>query len=350
MAHKARGGNWPTFGLIRTDVREMPDAPVLLVPDPSVVECPARVRNERGRVYRNHHRNASTLVRVRNYDRWMSLAGVAKETLQIVENGGYDGPRGWISLEPSLGEALSGTRLYAGVESLSVRPRSDVTRPAGGPDTWDLWGGSTVWAARRLAAEGRVALLNFASAKNPGGGFIRGARAQEEDLARCSALYDCVRRATEYYEANRRERSMLYTDHVIYSPQVPFFRDEQLALLTDPFNASVVTAPAPNAGQHLARDPDGRAAISEALQRRTDLVLRVFAENGERALVLGAWGCGVFRNDPAEVARTFVRCLEHPDLAGAFDRVVFAVLDRSRSKHVITAFDRVLNEVPNAGS
>ena len=109
--------------------------------------------------------------------------------------------------------------------------------------------------AERVA---RVVALNFASAKNPGGGFLGGAKAQEEDLARSSALYACMRDQRAYYDANRHEPSLLYTDHMIYSPDVPFFRDDRLRFLEDPFLLSILTAPAPNAASNERREIPAR--------------------------------------------------------------------------------------------
>lgn len=266
----------------------------------------------------------------------MSLAGVAKETVAIVERGAYTCPSGQtVDIRAAVDAAVSGTVLYrpADFESPPPPPRD------GPPPQIHVWADTTAGAARRLAADGPVAALNFASAKNPGGGFMGGAKAQEEDLARCSALYHCLRTQRGYYDANRDEASMLYTDHIIYAPAVPFFRDERLDLLPAPFLASIVTAPAPNAGEHLRRDPRGHAAISAALARRADRVLRVLADQRQRVLVLGAWGCGVFRNDPAEVAAVFNDLLRGPH-RGAFDRVVFAIRDRG-DHATLRAFQRV---------
>jgi len=69
--------------------------------------------------------------------------------------------------------------------------------------------------------------LNFASAKNPGGGFLGGGSAQEESLARSSGLFPCINQMQQMYETNRAYRSCLYTDHMIYSPRVPVFRDDE---------------------------------------------------------------------------------------------------------------------------
>lgn len=269
----------------------------------------------------------------------MSLAGVAKETVAIVDRGEYTCPSGQVvSLRGAIDAAVGGTVLH--------RPEDfeagGLPRPEGGgaAPRIEVWSDTTGGAARRLAEDGSVAALNFASAKNPGGGFMGGAKAQEEDLARCSALYHCLRTQRDYYDVNRAEASMLYTDHIIFAPGVPFFRDERLDLLARPFLCSVVTAPAPNAGEHLRRDARGHAAISEALDRRAERVLRVLAHHRQRVLVLGAWGCGVFRNDPAEVAAVFKKWLHAPAYLGAFDRVVFAIRDRGREQATLRAFER----------
>ncbi len=268
----------------------------------------------------------------------MSLAGTAKETLSIVEAGGYVAPSGTRrDLRAAIDAAVAGTRVYRpgeldhvlGVPGDGLHPRIEVTAE------------TTAEAARRLTERGRrVAALNFASAKTPGGGFLGGAKAQEEDLARCSALYSCLLTQREYYDANRACESMLYTDHIIYSPGVPFFRDDAYELLERPYTCSIVTAPAPNAGEALRRDANAAPAISSTLRRRAALVLAVAAVENERDLVLGAWGCGVFRNNPAEVAEVFAEALRAPTFAGRFDTVTFAIYDRGPRRSTLAAFER----------
>lgn len=263
----------------------------------------------------------------------MALTGTAKQTLQVIEDGQYLGPSGQlVSVRAQTERAINGTTLYRPDEVAAVPfPRGE------GRARLEVTAETTAAAARRLCDEGeRVVLLNFASARNPGGGFLRGAKAQEEDLARCSALYSCLITRPGYYEANRAQSSLLYTDHLIYSPDVPFFRDERLDFLERPFFPSVITSPAPNAGQVLARDANARPAIHEALVRRARQVLAVAAAHGHRTLVLGAWGCGVFRNDPVEVAEVFAAALE--ESGGTFERVVFAVWERSGDGPNLQAF------------
>ena len=103
---------------------------------------------------------------------------------------------------------------------------------------------------------------------------------------------------------------------------------------------SILTSPAPNAGEALKRDADAHRAVRATLERRAGQVLRVAAAEGHRTLVLGAWGCGVFRNNPESVADVFATWLSAPAFAGAFARVVFAVYDRSAGQENRRAFER----------
>ncbi len=252
----------------------------------------------------------------------MSLSEVAEDTLAITTRGEYVAPSGrTVSIRVEVDRAIAGTTLF--------RPGDLSPSPAPGPaPRVEVTSETTASAARRLVeTEGLagVAVLNFASALEVGGGFLRGAKAQEEDLCRCSALYPCLERQSVYYDTNRAAKSHLYTDHLIWSPAVPFFRDDDYDLLERLFCVSVITAPAPYANG-LRPDPDPRPVLRETLRRRAALVLTVAARFRHRVLVLGAWGCGAFGNDPEVAAGAFAEALE--PARGHFDRVVFAVWDR----------------------
>jgi uncharacterized protein (TIGR02452 family) len=282
----------------------------------------------------------------------MSLAGVAQETLSIVGQGAYVAPSGKrVRLRAEIDAAVEGTILFrpaqleALLDELPAGPRDagDLADSRRAAPRIEVTGETTAEAGRRLVeAEGERAVLalNFASAKNPGGGFLGGAKAQEEDLARCSALYTCQLTQRGYYDANRAHSSMLYTHHIIYSPDVPFFRDERRILLEAPFLLSIITAPAPNAGEARRTESNAAARVHEALDERARMVLAVAASRGHRCLVLGAWGCGVFRNDPAEVAGAFAVALGERRFAGAFDRVVFAVYTSAKNQATRRAFEQ----------
>ncbi|MFE4638493.1 TIGR02452 family protein [Streptomyces sp. NPDC056773] len=258
------------------------------------------------------------------------LREIARENADIVAAGGYRTRAGRrVSLAAAVAEAKAGTRIYGPNRVIPGEPDVRNARRT----VVEVTGESSTVAARRLAGEYpedsgtvSVAVLNFASARNPGGGYVRGAKAQEEALCRASALYETLLEAPEYYEVHRAEVSTFYTDRVIHSPGVPVFRDDRGELLDTPFRAGFLTSPAPNAGTIRRQEPDRVPEIPAALARRA-------------RLVLGAWGCGVFQNEPAQVAEAFRGLLAGP-FAGVFERVVFGVLDRKPETR--EAFERVL--------
>jgi uncharacterized protein (TIGR02452 family) len=265
------------------------------------------------------------------------LRNIAQQNDRIVAEGGYTAPDGrWIDLAHAIAAAADGTRLY-GPEPVPVAV--PVESGAGAHRT--VTAESSTEAAGRLTAtgEGPVAVLNFASARNPGGGYTNGAQAQEEALCRASALYPCLLRAPDYYAHHRRHRDPFYSDRVIHSPAVPVFRDDRGALLDRPYAAGFLTSPAPNAGVIARTMPERVAEIGPALDTRAERVLEVAVAHGYRRLVLGAWGCGVFRNDPARVAAAFAALLTGSGrYARAVDEVVFAVLDRTPDSPTRAAF------------
>ncbi len=220
-------------------------------------------------------------------------------------------------------------------------PVSLVSSPSGAT-TIEVTGESSMAAAARLVGAGTepVAVLNFASARKPGGGYLNGAQAQEEALCRSSALYRTLLTArSEYYDHHRHDPSPFYTDRVIHSPAVPVFRDDRGTLLDTPYTVGFLTAAAPNAGVILRDRPDEADRIPEAFASRAERVLETAASQQYSRLVLGAWGCGVFRNDPAMVAEAF-RGLLAGRFAGRFGHVSFAVLDRTPAASTLGAFRR----------
>lgn len=269
-------------------------------------------------------------------------ASLAQQTLQIIEAGHYTAPSGRrIELRESIAASVVGTKLFR-EETPAAKPtlREWPTRITVTAET-------TCEAIARLAAENGRSLcaLNFASARNPGGGFLGGAQAQEEALARSSTLYPTLLAQPEYYERNRANRSTLYLDLAIYSPLVAFFRDDAGALLETPVFTAVITAPAPNAGAIHANEPARAAEIEPTLRRRAALVLAIAAHEGVERLILGAWGCGVFRNDPKMVARVFAELLTaRGAFAATFEELVFAIYDRTETQAVMNAFRAELGE------
>ncbi|MGW0869423.1 TIGR02452 family protein [Streptomyces sp. NPDC002740] len=274
------------------------------------------------------------------------LRGIARETEEIVAAGRYRASDGReVSLSQAIETARAGTRMVGpGPVAASVGPAVDAPAPASGDTLTEVTGESSLEAARRLAGAGPVAVLNFASARNPGGGYLNGAQAQEEALCRASALYTCLLEAREFYDHHRAHRDPFYTDRVIHSPGVPVFRDDRGRLLDEPCAVGFLTAAAPNAGVVLRTVPERASELPGALAVRAERVLETAAAHGYRRLVLGAWGCGVFRNDPAQVAGAF-RALLGPGgrFERAFEHVVFGVLDRTPRGVVLAAFERAFD-------
>jgi putative RNA 2'-phosphotransferase len=263
-------------------------------------------------------------------------ARIAHTSLAACEQRGYVNDHGEdVALEPAQARAVAGTRLYE--QAPPLPPLSASTAPP--RMQLEVTAETSNEAIVRLAAiEGaHVGCLNYASAKHPGGGFLHGALAQEEALARSSGLYPCLLTQPSYYQrnlANNVQPAALYLDLTIYSPRVPFFRDDAGGWLDAPVLASVITSPAPNAsalrqqGQH---DEAGlqqmlQQTLQQTLHRRARIVLAIAAAEGITHLILGAWGAGVFGNDPAMVAEAFASALDEINALGPrFARVTFAI-------------------------
>lgn len=262
------------------------------------------------------------------------LREIARATVEIAGAGGYRTPSGrWATVDAA--PAIAGTRLYEPGDTLPAAPP--------GTAEVEVTNESTLQAARRVG--GDVAALVFASAKNPGGGFLGGAKAQEEGIARASALYPCLLRASPFYAFHREQRDLRYSDRVIYSPSVPVFRDDRGTLLEEPYPVTFLTAAAPNLGAIARNQPADEPDVPALVGRRARRVLRVAAAHGHRTLVLGAWGCGVFRNDPAVVADAFAHALRE---VGQFDRVIFAIRDDRSGTPVYRAFESVFAPPPGS--
>jgi uncharacterized protein (TIGR02452 family) len=272
----------------------------------------------------------------------ITRARIARETVEILERGWYAADGTQVSVSDLLARARAHSRLYTPDDFGEVFRRRDeraATAERGRKTEFRAINCTTLAAARRLIRDegaADVLCLNFASAKNPGGGFLNGSQAQEESLARATGLYPCIAPLRAMYDTNRQFGSCLYTDHMIYSPRVPVFRDDDDGLLAEPYAVSLITAPAVNVG---ALRPDERPRVEPTMLARTEKVLALAAAHGHEVLVLGAWGCGVFRNNPADVARWFRHHLcENAALRGAFRAVVFAVLDTSPGERTLRPF------------
>ncbi len=269
---------------------------------------------------------------------------IAQKTVQILDKGEYESLSGKkVKIHETLDRARRLTRTFSPdeLEKMTIRHVfNDKGTPP--PPSITVTNETTLSAALRLAQKSsneNLMALNFASAKNPGGGFLNGASAQEESLCRKSGLYHCIKDQAEYYEQNKAYGSSLYTDHMIYSPGVPVIRDVNEELLESPYLCDFITAPAVNAGAVRENEPKRVNMIQPVMEQRIEKLIALFVHLSQKRLVLGAWGCGVFGNDPTEVARWFSRYLgTDSPYAPYIDEVVFAVLDNTADKRIITPF------------
>jgi uncharacterized protein (TIGR02452 family) len=176
----------------------------------------------------------------------------------------------------------------------------------------------------------RPLALNFANGIHPGGGFLRGALAQEEALCRSSTLFATLE-SDAMYGAHLSQGNYESSDWAILSPDVQVFRSDDGTALEKPWLLSFLTCAAPVATEV------GQPRAGDLLQRRILRVLAIAAAWSFEVLVLGAWGCGAFENDPHRTARDFRTALEGP-FAGAFRSVVFAIADWSEDRRMLGPF------------
>ncbi len=188
---------------------------------------------------------------------------------------------------------------------------------------------TSIAVARRVAkyAESEVGVLNFASGHYPGGGFEHGRDAQEEHLCRLSALYPCLKKCKSFYNLANPDFPGLNSDNIIISNHVPVFRDDDEKLTKNVFTISIVSAVAVNQNvvlKHTTKHDDNAQFYSDAMQQRCERILTAFLFNGSTHIVLGAFGCGVFKNDPHHVANCFLTLLKK-QFKTCFEEVIFAV-------------------------
>lgn len=258
---------------------------------------------------------------------------IAEETLAILEKGSYTLGANDVNIKERLTDSIENTKLYIETEGFEKAKKQYET-------IIEVKNETTNQALEEFVANQRsnVACLNFASAKNPGGGFKGGSQAQEECIARSSGLYACVSPVDEYYLYHRGIKSCFYSDRTIYSPKVPFFRDNEDRLLAEPYFADIITSAAVNMGVVKQREKDRMDEVKLAMEKRIQHVLNIAAKNDVKNIVLGAWGCGVFMNDPVMVSKLFAENLtEGGAFENVFERITFAVLDRN-NKGIFSAF------------
>ena len=164
-----------------------------------------------------------------------------------------------------------------------------------------------------------LAVLNFSSYKNPGGGFLGGSKAQEECLCHESFLYNVLSQMTgQFYDWNNQNKNRaMYQNRGMYTPGVVFMRDQKRAV------CDVITCAAPNSSAAHRYQSVSYEENTKILRSRIRFVLDIARENQVNTLILGAYGCGVFGQKGAEVASIFKEYLETTHKC--FEQVIFAI-------------------------
>lgn len=174
---------------------------------------------------------------------------------------------------------------------------------------------TTTDAVSKYKHDEKLCVLNFASYKKPGGGFINGAMTQEESICHDSTLYNVISstKFESYYEENKNNTNGgLYRNIAIYSPGIVFSNSNTIV--------NVITCAAPNLS--IFKGPKYKAY--DAIRNRITFILDIAENNNETELILGAFGCGVFKNEPEFVASTFKDLLYSTNYYH-FKKVIFAI-------------------------
>ena len=196
---------------------------------------------------------------------------------------------------------------------------------------------TTLGASKQLVERGlRPLALNFANGIHPGGGFLHGARAQEETLCRSSALYLTLLGDPMYVEHKKRPLPDS-TSWCILSPDVPVFRADDGTRLTEPWLLSFITCAAPY--EPVIGQPRSATLLRERILR----VLEVARAYDFTTLLLGAWGCGAFGNDPLHTALDLRLALEN-EFTGTFSDIVLAITDWSPERKTLGPFRDVFSD------
>ena len=183
---------------------------------------------------------------------------------------------------------------------------------------------STIDACFRLFRQENktnVCALNFGNSTHPGGLFATNARAQEESLCRCSALYYSLLQKSEFYEYHKQNSKGEASNYMIFSPNVPVWKKNDFTILDQPIFVSFVTSSAVD-----CLSVSKGINIDETNDSRIKTILKCCIENNVENIILGAFGCGAFHNNPRKIANCFKKWLVSENMKSFFDSITFAII------------------------
>ena len=277
-------------------------------------------------------------------------AEIFSETIAAINDGCYTAPSGKVVDLPRLRPMLEGAECWH-----REQPVVDAPVATGGTKII-VDNNDCIEAAKCLVTNGyKPAMLKFASAGHPGGGVETGARAQEETLCRRSTLARSIYTfdwgyARKYHYTHRKGNNYPLDNlnfSAIYSPDVTFFREGlDCTFMEEPFQCAIVTCAALNLnGRHPLKLTDDGNMPSQAkaiTANKIRTIFRLALRHHHDAMVLGAFGCGAFRNPPEEMAMIFKSVLNEDEFRDRFRLVSFPIIEDHNSNNVnLQAFQKV---------
>ena len=178
-----------------------------------------------------------------------------------------------------------------------------------------------VWTV--VKEDKKVTILNFASAKNPGGGWLGGSQAQEEAIARSSTMYAHIKDVNEFYKNPKHHGSPYYDNDVIYSSNVKMIKNPDGKLFNKPILFDMITCAAVNVSAIKQVD---EKRVNREMKERIENIFEVAIENGTETLVLGAFGTGVFKNKPQDVANIFKEVIYSERYKNKIPHIIFSIV------------------------
>ena len=255
---------------------------------------------------------------------------IYRETIEIVKNGRYHAGDSDVVL-PDPCQMMSDTILYNNPGEVDI-PQQEQ------PTVIDVISEDSLLAGKKLLDEGyNPIVLNFANRQTPGGGVTRGAGAQEENIFRRSnlflSLYQFHYHGVELGIPQRQEQyPMDRNTGGVYSPNITVFRGletEGYPLLEQPYSLGIATVAAMN--RPMLKDADHIAEyLVEPVRQKIRTIFRIALKHGHDAIVLGAWGCGAFKNPPQHIALLFHEVMDENEFINRFKKVTFAIIDRHK--------------------
>lgn len=178
-----------------------------------------------------------------------------------------------------------------------------------------------VWTV--IKEDGPITVLNFASAKNPGGGWLNGSQAQEEAIARSSTMYQHIKDVHEFYKNPKHHKNGFYDSDIIYSENISMIKNPSDKYFDNPIPFNMITSCAVNVSALPNANKD---EVYKAMKERIENIIEVAILNDTKTLVLGAFGTGVFKNPPMEVARIFKEVIHSERYRNKIPKIIFSIV------------------------